>query len=83
MAAGLVVITAAALVVLTALVVGSYYEAGGDGLAEEIEPDAYTCNLIEEEILSRVDELERNGNIMDVSGLYHALDIVRDIRENA
>lgn len=47
----------------------------------ELAPDTYTCNLIEERILQKIDELEDRRDVGDVSGLTTALWIVRDVAE--
>lgn len=47
----------------------------------ELAPDVYTCNLIEERILRRIDQLEDTKDVGDVSGLTTALWIVRDVAE--
>lgn len=47
----------------------------------ELVPDTYTCNLIEERILQKIDELEDRRDVGDVSGLTTALWIIRDIAE--
>lgn len=47
----------------------------------ELAPDTCTCNLIEERILQKIDELEDRRDVGDVSGLTTALWIIRDIAE--
>lgn len=47
----------------------------------ELEPDVYTCNLIEERILRQIDQAEDTKDVGDVSGLTTALWIVRDVAE--
>lgn len=48
---------------------------------QELRPDVYTCNLIEERILRHIDQLEEQRDVGDVSGLTTALWIVRDVAE--
>lgn len=47
----------------------------------ELQPDVYTCNLIEERILQQIDDLEEAKDVGDVSGLTTALWIVRYVAE--